>query len=166
MQNTTQLILNTDKGTFTLPISAAQSFIDGTTIAERDIAEALQAVSDSMENPQEVDDLILAGMEDFKKRRAEFGFTGKIAPIQYYRAVARYAALFGYGAAMAYLRQVQIDLLDELTKATADKAPLPGEQPPTGPAEYRHLILILLERMDKKTLESVYWYVNRAYCNS
>ena len=71
------------------------------TITDAEIDEAVQIVDAKLSaNTEAVDELILAALDDYTKTRREMGIKGKLAPLNQFRAIARYCYLFGYALSM------------------------------------------------------------------
>lgn len=76
-----------------------------------DIAEALQAVNEQVEaNPEALDALATAAIEDYRSRARDLGFSDNLTPLQQFRAIARYAYLWGYGLALEDVRAAQEEI--------------------------------------------------------
>jgi len=71
------------------------------TITDAEIDEAVQTVDAQISaNTEAVDELIIAALDDYTKARREMGIKGKLAPLNQFRAIARYCYLFGYAMSM------------------------------------------------------------------
>lgn len=70
-------------------------------ITDADITEAVLTLSTQLDaDPEELDSLALAALEDYADRRREMGLTGTPSRLDNIRAIARYACLYGYAQAM------------------------------------------------------------------
>ncbi len=71
------------------------------SITEKGITEILQSLGEQLEaNPETVDALAVAGLEDYTNKRREMDLDGDLTPTQQHRAISRYAYLMGYALAL------------------------------------------------------------------
>lgn len=71
------------------------------SITDKDITEILQSLDEQLEaNPETVDALAVAGLEDYTNKRREMDLDGDLTPTQQHRAITRYAYLMGYALAL------------------------------------------------------------------
>ena len=71
------------------------------SITDKDITEILQSLGEQLgANPETVDALAVAGLEDYTNKRREMDLDGDLTPTQQHRAITRYAYLMGYALAL------------------------------------------------------------------
>lgn len=71
------------------------------SITDAEIAEVMQTLDAQMRaNTEAVDDLILDALDNYAKERRKMEVKDKPAPLDQYRAIARYCYLSGYALSM------------------------------------------------------------------
>lgn len=89
------------------------------SITDKDITEILQSLGEQLEaNPETVDALALAALEDYTNKRREMEIKGKLTTLNQFRAIARYAYLAGYGLAL-------YDVKESMEAATGEAGDFP-----------------------------------------
>jgi len=74
-------------------------------LTDASIADIMQSYSDYLGGKSEaVDALAEMALEDYTRKRYEMGLDGDPAPVLQFRAIARYAFLFGYALALQNIK--------------------------------------------------------------